>query len=98
MVDLYLKGDGNGGLNISKPIVLIGVLLTVLTIVATSGISYGALNERVDNVEDKYDGIESLDNRMRDIDITTAATNVRVQDTQEDISEIKEYLYRMNED
>ena len=98
MVDLYLTKDGNGGFNISKSVLLIVAVLTVISIVATSGISYGALSERVDNVEDKFDCIETLDNRIRDIEITTAATNVRVQDTQKEISEIKQTLNKMNED
>jgi len=89
---MYCSSDGNGGLNISKPFAAVSILIAVITIIASSGLSYGALTERVDNLEEDVELITTIEHRIDAIEQTTVGTNIRVQRIQEDISEIKEAL------
>lgn len=103
---IYIKRDGNGGISISIPLAIIMAIVTLLATVLPSAMAYGALNERVSNIEkNSGDGvsknlqtIEGIESRLIILEKIAAGTQVSLQEIQKDIDEIKADLKDVKKD
>ena len=57
---MYLKNDGNGGMNISKNLlVIISIVLIIIGMCVSYAVSYGVTMEKVNNLVDQYSEIST---------------------------------------
>jgi peptidoglycan hydrolase CwlO-like protein len=94
---IYIRGDGNGGISVSVPLVLITAIIAVLATAVPIVMAYGALNEKVQNLEKNYESgmnkdngvITNIEARLIALEKIAAATEVSLSEIQKDIDEIK---------
>lgn len=92
----HIKGDGNGGLYVSKPFALISIALTIIIFLSSAVFSYGALNTRVDSIEqccdNKGEQLLVLDDKLHTQDTDIAVLKQNIKNIDNNIQEIKEIL------
>jgi len=90
---VILKQNGNGEHILNVPMALLCLVVTILIAAIPAVLAYGALTEKVDNLEkEESSGTETIKNlevRIIELEKIAAGTEVSLQEIQKDISEIK---------
>jgi len=85
----YIRGDGNGGWQISNSIAILAIFITLILALVPTIYAYGQMSERVDQIETKaetnYNTLDNIDDKVTD-------TRERIIRIESDIEYIKKSL------
>lgn len=104
-----LKSDGNGGHVVNLPVAVVAVIVTIIVSLLPAVFAYGALNEKVDQLEQSWDeelpkqvkASEDLTSRIVELEKIAASTGTSIPIIQKDIDlikkDLKDLLYETRE-
>jgi len=92
----HIRGDGNGGLFISKPFAAFTIAIMLMTMLGQAVLSYSQLDGRLDMLEEKTADSKEVWSRLHECDTNQALLNEKIdmlvtnsQDIKVEIHEIK---------
>ena len=101
---MYVKSNGNGGVEVSNTAMALVTLLILLITISSSAVAYSVgVRSDVDNLQKQWEIagpihkeiIEGIEEKLDSHDNYISATEVRLVNMQDDLSEIKEDVKEM---
>ena len=94
---IYIEGDGNGSITLSKSLAIIIAFITIISAIVGPSIAWANLNSKVDYLENEWeeagprhiDTIDKIENRLNGLEQSAVGTEVSISNMQKDITEIK---------
>jgi len=81
--------DNDKGISIKTILTVMAILVTILISTFPAVMAYGALNERVTNLENLEPAINGIKLKLNELDKSTNGNEIILQVIKEDIQEIK---------
>ena len=91
---MYMKSDGNGGVNISKTAIALIVCLLILATTFASVVAFsigvrGDVDVNSENIEDQAEDLEGLHNQVGTNQLDIKEVTTEIKDMRQDLQEIK---------